>query len=137
LHQIVITLSRQKKIHLKKHGKQEPLCAMPLDDYKLMTSTQQFAFEKVIEAEQSWSKLSLDVCHVCNGCNLTKMSKTMVDFGPFFGSCAHNPARNTAHNRVVPWLDRHGTIHTDFPRELSNLTYSEKQLIALASSTYH
>jgi hypothetical protein len=33
LHQIVITLSRQKTRHLKKHGKQEPLCAISLDEY--------------------------------------------------------------------------------------------------------
>jgi hypothetical protein len=32
-------------------GKQETLCNMPLDEYKLMTSTQQFAFGKVMEAE--------------------------------------------------------------------------------------
>jgi hypothetical protein len=50
LRQIIITLSRQKTRHLKKHGKPVPLFAMPLDEYKLMTSTQQFAFEKEIEA---------------------------------------------------------------------------------------
>jgi hypothetical protein len=125
LHQIVTTISRQKIRHLKKHGKQEPLCAMPLDEYELMTSTEQFSFEKAIEAEQRWSKLSLGVCHLCNGCHLTKMSRVMVEFGhttkrqhkPMCGSCARNPARNTAHNRVIPyWLDRHGTIHTDVPR---------------------
>jgi hypothetical protein len=32
LHQIIITLLRQKTRHLKNHGKQEPLCAMPLDE---------------------------------------------------------------------------------------------------------
>jgi hypothetical protein len=32
LHQIVITLSRHKTRHLKHYGKQEPLCAMPLDE---------------------------------------------------------------------------------------------------------
>jgi hypothetical protein len=46
LHQIVITLSRHKTRHLKKHGKQEPLCAIPLDEYELTTSAKQFAFEK-------------------------------------------------------------------------------------------
>jgi hypothetical protein len=36
---------------------------------------------------------------------------------------------------VIPyWLDRHGTIHTNVPGELNDLTYAEKQLIALASS---
>jgi dTDP-4-amino-4,6-dideoxygalactose transaminase len=40
---IVITLLRHKTRHLKKHGKKEPLCAMPLDEYKVMTSTQQMA----------------------------------------------------------------------------------------------
>jgi hypothetical protein len=63
LHQIFTTISRQKMRHLKNHGKQEPLFAMSLDEYEFMTSTQQFAFEKEIEAEQRWSKLSLDVCH--------------------------------------------------------------------------
>jgi superfamily II helicase len=121
-----------KMRHLKKHEKQEPLCAIPLDEYKLMTSTQQFSFEKEIEAEQRWSKLSLDICQVCNGCHLTKMSRTMVEghttkgqHKPICGSCAHNTARNTAHNRVIPyWLDRHRTIHTYVPREFSDLTFA-------------
>jgi hypothetical protein len=56
LHQIIITLSRQKTRHLKKHGKQEPLCAISLDEYELMTNAQQFAFEKATEAEQRWYK---------------------------------------------------------------------------------
>jgi hypothetical protein len=108
-----------------------------------MTRAQQFTFEKAIEAEQRWSKLSLDVCHVYDGCHLTKMISTMVEFGhttkrehnPICGSFAHNPARNTAQNRVIPyWLDRHGTIHTNFPRELNDLTFAENQLIALASN---
>jgi hypothetical protein len=142
LHQIVIALSRQKTRHLKKHGKQEPLCAISLDEYALMTNAQQFAFEKAIEAEQRWSKLSLDVCHVCDGCHLTKMCITTVEFGhitkreykPICGSCAHNPARNTAQNRAIPyWLVKHQTIHTNVPKKLNDLTFSEKQLIALAS----
>jgi hypothetical protein len=137
-------LSRDRKTrHLKKHGKQEPLCAIFLDEYALMTNAQQFAFEKAIEAEQRWSTLSLDVCHVCDGCHLTKMCRTTVDFGhttkreytPICGSCAHNPARNTAQNWVIPyWLDKHGTIHTNVPGELHDLTFAEKQLIALDSS---
>jgi hypothetical protein len=70
------------------------------------------------------------------------MSRTMVEFGhttkrehnPTFGSCAHNPSRKTAQNRVIPyWLDRHGTIHTDFPGELYYLTFAEKQLIEFSS----
>jgi hypothetical protein len=79
--QIATVLSRQKKRHLKKHGKQEPLCDMPLEEYDLTTGTQQFAFENAIEAEQRWSKLSLDICHIYDGCHLTKMRKTMVEFG--------------------------------------------------------
>jgi hypothetical protein len=67
----------------------------------------------------------------------------MVEFGhstkrehkPICGSCAHNPARNTAQNRVITyWLDRHGNIHTNVPGGLNDLTFDEKQLIALASS---
>jgi hypothetical protein len=101
------------------------------------------AFEKAIEAEQRWSKLSLDVYYVCDGCHLTKMSRKMVEFGhtdkreykPICGSCTHNPARNTAQNQVIPyWLDRHGTIHTNVPGGLNDLTFAENQLIALASS---
>jgi hypothetical protein len=78
MHKIVTTLSRQKTRHLKRFGKQEPLCAMPLEEYELTTSIQQFDFEKLIEAEQRWSKLSLDVCHVCDGCHLTKMCRTTI-----------------------------------------------------------
>jgi hypothetical protein len=66
----------------------------------------------------------------------------MVEFGhttkrenkPICGSCAHNPARNTTQNWVIPyWLDRHRTIHTNVPGELNDLTFDERQLIALAS----
>jgi hypothetical protein len=86
-----------------------------------MTSTHQFAFEKVIEAEQRWSQLSLDVFHVCGGCHLTNMRKEMVEFGhanerqqkPVYESSADSPLKNTALNWVIPyWLDGHGTIHT-------------------------
>jgi hypothetical protein len=36
---------------------------------------------------------------------------------------------------VIPyWLDRHGTIHTNVPGELNDLTFAEKKLIAVASS---
>jgi hypothetical protein len=108
-----------------------------------MTSAQHFAFEKEIEAEQRWSKLSVDICHVCDGCHLTKMSRNMVEYGhttkrehkPICGSCAQNPARNTAQNRVTPyWLDKLGTIHKNVPGELNDLIFSEKQFITLASS---
>jgi hypothetical protein len=66
----------------------------------------------------------------------------MVEFGhtshreqkPVCGRYSNNPLRNTAQKRVIPyWMDRHRTIHTDVPSELSDLTF-EKQLIALASS---
>jgi dTDP-4-amino-4,6-dideoxygalactose transaminase len=40
------SLKTENETHLKNHGKQEPLCAMRMDEYKLVTSTQQFAFEK-------------------------------------------------------------------------------------------
>jgi hypothetical protein len=105
-----------------------------------MTNAQKFAFEKAIEAEQRWSKLYFDVCFVRDGRHLTKMSRTTVEFGhttkreykPLCGSCAHNPARNTTQNRVIPyWLDRHGTIHTNVPGEFNYLTFAEKHLIAL------
>jgi hypothetical protein len=33
-------------------GKQEPISAMPLEEYNPTTGTHQFAFEKAIEAEQ-------------------------------------------------------------------------------------
>jgi hypothetical protein len=93
----------------------------------------------VIEAEQRWAKLSLDVCHVCDVCHLIEMSKTMVERGrtnqreqkPVCGSCANNPSRNTAQNGVIPcWLDGHGTIHADAPRELSDIIFAKNQLIA-------
>jgi hypothetical protein len=78
LHKIVTILSRQKTRLLKQYGKQEPICAMPLGEYEIITSTQKFAFEKEIEAEHIWSKLSLDVCNLCDGCHLTKMRRKMV-----------------------------------------------------------
>ena len=143
MHQIAVNLTRQKTRHLKQFGKQEPLCAMPLEQYELMSSTQQFAFEKAIESERRWAKLSLDVCHVCQGCHLTKMKRTMVEVGhstarekkPICGSCSNNPLKNTPRNRVVPyWLDAQRNVHTNVPNELSCLTFAEKQLIALASA---
>jgi hypothetical protein len=67
----------------------------------------------------------------------------MVEFGhttkreqnPICGRFANNPARNTAHNWVILyWLDGNGTIDMNVARELSDITFFEKQLIALASS---
>jgi hypothetical protein len=48
-HLIIIALLRQKTRHPKKHGRQEPICAISLDEYALMTNAQQFVFEKAIE----------------------------------------------------------------------------------------
>jgi hypothetical protein len=99
--------------------------------------------KKRLRQNRDGTNLSLDVCYVRDGCHLTKISRTTVKFGhtakreykPICGSCAHNPARNTAQNRVIPyWLDRHGTIHTNVPGELNDLNFAEKQLIALDSS---
>jgi hypothetical protein len=42
MHQSVANLSRQKKRHLKKLEKLEPLYYIPLEEYELMTSTQHF-----------------------------------------------------------------------------------------------
>jgi hypothetical protein len=67
----------------------------------------------------------------------------MVEFGhtneqeqrTVYESFANVPLKNTALNWVITyWLDGHGTIHMDVPRELSDLTFAGKQLIALASS---
>jgi hypothetical protein len=45
---------------------------MPLEEYELTTKTQHFAVEKEMKTKQRWSKLCLDVYHVCDGCNLKK-----------------------------------------------------------------
>jgi hypothetical protein len=67
----------------------------------------------------------------------------MVEFGqtneryhtPVCGCCANSLSRNTANKWVIPyWLDGHGTIHTYVPMELSDLKFTENQLVALASS---
>jgi hypothetical protein len=71
------------------------------------------------------------------------MWKTLLEFGhtnerqhtPIFGSCANNPKKNTAQNRVIPyWIDRHCSWHTILPQELSGLKFAEKQPIDVASS---
>jgi hypothetical protein len=61
MRQINDTLLRKKIIHLKKCGQQNPLCSLPLDQYEALTPTEQHAFEKGIEVEKRWSKLSFDV----------------------------------------------------------------------------
>jgi hypothetical protein len=122
---------------------QNPICSLLFDRYEALTPTEQHAFEKGIETEQRWSKLSFDVCHICQGCHLTTMRKTLVDFGhtnerqrkPICGSCANNPKKNTIQNRVIPyWMDRHGSYHTTVSEQFSVLIFAEKQLIAVVSS---
>jgi hypothetical protein len=142
VHQIYDALLRKKMIHLKQFGQQNPLCSLPFDRYEALPPTEQHASEKGTEAEELWSKLSFDVCNVCQGCHLTITRKTLLAFGhideiqrkTMYGSCANNPKNNTAQNRVIPyWIDRHGSRHTTVPQELSDLTFAEKQLIAVAS----
>jgi hypothetical protein len=106
---------------------------LPFEQYEALTPTEQHAFEKRIEAEQRWSKLSFDVCHICQVSHLTTMWKTLLEFGhtdeiqrkTMCGSCANNPKKNTTQNRVVPyWMDRHGSHHTTVPEQLSGLTFA-------------
>jgi hypothetical protein len=81
-------------------------CSLPFDQYEALTPTEQHDFEKGIEAGQHWLKLSFDVCHICQGCHLTVMRKTLVEFAhknerrrkSIFGSCANNPKKNTTQN---------------------------------------
>jgi hypothetical protein len=140
IHKILL---RKWKVHMKRYGLQNLICFLPFDQYEALTPTEQHAFEKIIEAEQSWSKLSFDVCLVCQGCHLPTMRKTLVELGhtnerhcePICGSCANNPKKNTTQNRVSPyWIDRHGFRHTTVPEELDGLTLAEKKLIGIVSS---
>jgi hypothetical protein len=46
MRRIIDNILKHKMRHLNKVEKQEPLCDIPLEDYKSMTCTSQFAFEK-------------------------------------------------------------------------------------------
>jgi 5-hydroxyisourate hydrolase-like protein (transthyretin family) len=143
MHQIVDNILKQKIRQLKK-VKKNLLCVIRLENYESMTCTHQSVFEKEIEVEERWTILSFHVCNVCQGCPLTKMHIMMVEFSDiqmsdsrsqYVGRCTNNPLMKTAQNQAISYrLDGHGTIHTDEPRELWDLTFSDKQLIALASS---
>ena len=71
------------------------------------------------------------------------MKRTIVEHGhsgerelmPICDSCTGNRNKNTCDNRVIPyWIDKFGSRHVEVPQELSDLTFAEKQLIALASA---
>jgi hypothetical protein len=143
MHEIHVIFLRKWKVYMKIYGLQNPICSLFFDQYESLTPTEQHTFEKRIEAEQPWSNLSFDVCRICQGCHLTTMQKTLVEFGhtnerqrkPICGSCANNPKQNTIQNRVIPyWMYRHGSCHTTVPEQLSGLTFAEKHLIEVASS---
>jgi hypothetical protein len=54
---------------------------------------------------------------------------------PICDSCANNQIKNTSENRVIPyWIDKYGSQNVVVPQELRDLTFAEKQLIALASA---
>jgi hypothetical protein len=128
-------LMKKWKVHMKIFELQKPIGSLPFDQYETLTPTKQQAFEKERETEQRWSNQSFAVCHICQGCHLTTMQKTLVEFGhtneiqckPTCVSCANKPKKNTAQNRVIPYLmDRHGSCHTTVPEQLSGLKFAEK-----------
>jgi hypothetical protein len=107
-----------------------------------MTPTQQFSFEKAIGTKKIWSYFNSEVCHIFQGCHLGTMKRKVVELGhsgeqqtmPIFDSSADNQIKNTSENRVIPyWIDKYGSQNFDVPKELRDLTFSEKQLISLAS----
>jgi hypothetical protein len=54
---------------------------------------------------------------------------------PICDSCANNQIKNTSENTVIPyWIDKHGSRNFDVPQKLRDLTFAEKQRIALASA---
>jgi hypothetical protein len=108
-----------------------------------MTPTQQISFEITIETERRWSNFNLEVCHICQGCHLGTMNRTIIEVGhsgerqtvTICDSCANNQIKNTSDNRVIPyWIDKYGSRHVVVTHELRDLTFAEKQLIALASA---
>jgi hypothetical protein len=54
---------------------------------------------------------------------------------PICDSCPDNQIKNTSENIFIPhWIDKYGSLNVDVPQELRDLTFAEKQLIALASA---
>jgi hypothetical protein len=71
------------------------------------------------------------------------MKRTFFELGdsgeqqtmPICDSCADNQIKNKSENRAIPyWIDKYGSRNFDVPQELRDLTFAEKQLIALASA---
>jgi hypothetical protein len=142
LKQICASLMTKKRNRSKKLGKQETFCSLPFEEYESMTPTQQFSFEKAIETERRWSNFNLEVCHICQGCHLGTMKRTIVELGNsrerqtmhIYDSCVDNQIKKTSENRVIPcWIDKYGSRHFDVPQELRYLPFAEKQLIGMAS----
>jgi hypothetical protein len=143
LKQICVNLMTKKSNRLKRLGEQETFCSLPFEEYESMTPTQKNSFKKAIETERRWSNFNLEVCHICQGCHLGTMKRTIVELGhsverqtmPICDSCADNQIKNTCENRVIPyWIDKYGSRNVDVPQELRDLTFAEKQLIDLASA---
>ena len=80
---------------------------------------------------------------MCQGCHLgeVKKKKTGVDeFGAqdycdVYTPCSTNENKYSVANKVIAyWINDDGEICTDIPLELSNLLFTEKQLIWLEGS---
>jgi hypothetical protein len=132
----------KKRNRFKKLGKQETFCYFPYEEYDSMTPTQKNSFEKEIETERRWSNFNLVVCHICQGFHLGTMQRKIVELGhygerqtmPICDSCADNQIKNTKTRVITYWIDKYGSRNVDVPQELRDLTFAEKQLIALASA---
>jgi hypothetical protein len=81
LKQMCANMMTIKRNRFKKLVKQETFCSLPFEDYESMTPTQQFSFEKALETERIWSNFNLEVCHICQGCHLGTMKRTIVELG--------------------------------------------------------
>ena len=96
-----------------------------------------------IKWEFEMDQIKMYICDNCKLSSLTKMVKKKLSVTPYGGvnygfvcnSCNTNYEKYSVNNYIVPyWIDDEGTKHTDIPNQLIDLTYAEKQLIALASS---
>jgi hypothetical protein len=79
LKHICANLMTNKMNRLKKLVEQETFCYLPFKKYESMTPTQQFSFDKAIKTERRWSNFNLEVCHICQGCHLGTMKRTIVE----------------------------------------------------------
>ena len=144
----VVSELNKKVLRSKRKGEATTFCSLSYDQFSSLSEAERYAFIVAIETEQRFKAIDLSVCSNCMVCNVTPKRVKKRNIGQvrpeesnssfaelLCDSCYKNEKKFGLDNNVIPyWIGKDGIRYTTVPQVLQELTFAEKQLIALVTS---